>query len=200
MPIQSTSVCARFWSYVSKDGPTPERYPELGPCWPWTGGGINRRRGTNYGVFWSDGKAVRAHRVAWELACGPVPDGLYVLHRCDNPPCCNPAHLFLGTDLDNMRDKVAKGRATAGDQHYARTNPERLPHGEQHWAKRNPEKYHRGQAHPMAKLTAAQASEIHGATSVPVKVLASRYGVSMGTIYSIRTGHGWKSVTQPDTP
>lgn len=51
------------------------------------------------------------HRVSWELANGPVPDGMYVLHRCDNPPCCNPEHLFLGTLSDNTQDMLSKGRA-----------------------------------------------------------------------------------------
>ncbi len=52
----------------------------------------------------------RAHRASWQISFGPIPDGLQVLHTCDNPPCCNPAHLFLGTQLDNIYDMCAKGR------------------------------------------------------------------------------------------
>lgn len=76
-------------------------------CWIWTGprvrGGYGRA-GVNL-----------AHRLAWERANGPIPEGLFVLHRCDNPPCCNPSHLFLGTHDDNMRDRDAKGRTLRGE-------------------------------------------------------------------------------------
>lgn len=74
-------------------------------CVVWTG----RRDEKGYGRA---GRR-KAHRVAWETANGPIPTGLCVLHRCDNPPCCNPAHLFLGTQLDNVRDREAKGRGVA---------------------------------------------------------------------------------------
>jgi hypothetical protein len=82
-----------------------------GGCWEWTGatvpGGYGRLRG-------DDARSTLAHRAAWLWANGPFPDGLKVCHRCDNPPCCNPEHLFLGTQLENMRDCVAKGRFRGG--------------------------------------------------------------------------------------
>ena len=62
-----------------------------------------------YGVF-SEGKDIRAHRRAWEAFYGPIPTGMHVLHHCDNPPCVNVNHLFLGTDADNNADMMAKGR------------------------------------------------------------------------------------------
>lgn len=88
----------RFWSFVDN--------PAAG-CWEWTGGTTQ----FGYGAFRKDGRIqVNAHRYAWELTYGPVPVGLYVLHRCDNPKCLRPDHLFLGTHLENMADARAKGR------------------------------------------------------------------------------------------
>ena len=97
----------RFWPKVNKDGPI---HPTLGTrCWLWTAG----TNGHGYGAF-HPGPGRRgmgkAHRISWTIANGPIPDGLGVLHRCDNPPCVNPAHLFLGTDQENHRDMDAKGR------------------------------------------------------------------------------------------
>jgi HNH endonuclease len=76
-------------------------------CWEWQ----RQRNWGGYGrLTLPNQRKILAHRLAWELEFGPIPDGLWVLHRCDNPPCCNPAHLFLGTTLDNTRDMDAKGR------------------------------------------------------------------------------------------
>lgn len=86
-------------------------------CWPWTGG----TNGNGYGCIYVDGRVVLAHRLAWELVHGPILKGegyhgTCVLHRCDTPACCNPAHLFLGTQLNNMQDKVAKDRQDKGEK------------------------------------------------------------------------------------
>jgi hypothetical protein len=75
-------------------------------CWEWDA--MRDRKG--YGILMSGPKRLRAHRISYEIHFGPIPDGLFILHRCDNPPCVNPAHLFLGTLADNNRDKTAKGR------------------------------------------------------------------------------------------
>ena len=94
----------RFWAKVDR--------ASSDACWPWLA--THGRFG--YGEFkvgGRSGRSVKAHRVAWELTHGPISDGLFVLHRCDNPPCCNPGHLFLGTHADNMRDMAQKGRQRA---------------------------------------------------------------------------------------
>lgn len=101
----------RFWSKVDKNGPVPEHCPELGQCWVWTAS--YRRDG--YGQFGYEGKpSVGAHRVAWIFAEGPIPDGLWVLHHCDNKLCVRRSHLFLGTRTDNIRDMHDKDRHWKG--------------------------------------------------------------------------------------
>lgn len=93
----------RFWANVDKDGPVPEHMPHLGPCWVWLG----RRRAKGYGVFL---RGSDAHHFSWVVHNGPVPARLWVLHRCDNPSCVRPSHLFVGTPSDNVQDMLAKGR------------------------------------------------------------------------------------------
>jgi hypothetical protein len=85
----------RFWEHV-------EKLPDDG-CWVWTGSRLQ----SGYGTF----DKGRAHRFSYALANGPIPDGLHICHRCDNPPCVRPDHLFAGTRVDNMQDAIAKGRA-----------------------------------------------------------------------------------------
>lgn len=106
---------ARFWSKVSKDGPVPEHAPELGPCWPWTGD--NDQSGYGVFTFVEDGRPrkTRAHRwLLGHLRGEPLSrevvgeeDGC---HRCDNPPCCNPDHLYVGTRKQNLGDAVERSR------------------------------------------------------------------------------------------
>jgi len=79
-------------------------------CLEWTGA----HQPFGYGHMWFNGAVVGTHRIAWVLANGPIPDGLQVCHTCDNPPCCEPTHLWLGTTQENTADMVAKGRSTLG--------------------------------------------------------------------------------------
>jgi hypothetical protein len=94
--VLSPDAQARFWS----------RIPRTTGCWEWKAGCFDN----GYGAFKSQGKQYHAHRLVWELTRGKIPSGLLVCHKCDNPRCCNPEHLFLGTVSDNAKDAVAKGR------------------------------------------------------------------------------------------
>jgi hypothetical protein len=112
-PDQAIPVAIRFAVKVNLNGPIPDTCPELGPCHLWIGNKSNR---TGYGSIQTGRRSdhtlrsVGAHRLAWELANGPIPVGQLVCHRCDNTLCVNVAHLFLGTHGDNARDRAAKGR------------------------------------------------------------------------------------------
>lgn len=94
---------ARFWSKVIS-----KRH---GECWEWKNSTITRR---GYGRFKLGGKGLAPHRVSYEIANGPIPEGMYVCHTCDNRGCVNPDHLWLGTPGDNVRDMHAKGRFRGG--------------------------------------------------------------------------------------
>lgn len=116
-------------------------------------------------VFWQ-GRIIYTHRAAWECERGAIPDGMCVLHRCDNPPCRNIDHLFLGTHADNTADKVAKRR-------YAGGGP-------------------RGEMSSFAKLTEIEILEIRAvATDVPQRVIAATYRVHQTTVSKIRSGKTW---------
>lgn len=157
-----------FWRQVKK--------ASADACWPWVGL-FRRTRKEAYGTAAREnGQYVRAHRRAFELANGaPPPDDLLVLHRCDNPPCCNPAHLFLGTAKDNTRDMMRKGRN--------RYNPRR---GEASWS---------------ARLTEADVVAIRKARAAGTanEELAAVYGVAKRTISSVATGSSWKHAGGPIT-
>jgi hypothetical protein len=156
------SATDRFWEKVAKGEP--------GSCWEWQGS----RDELGYGFFRvrSNETMRKAHRVAWELTYGPIPPGQQVCHRCDNPPCCNPADLFLGTHADNMADRNHKGRSTKG----------RIAHcGE-----------HSGRA---AKLTLVDVQDItrsYAAGGISQRELGIRYGVSQTQIGRIIRGDRWR--------
>lgn len=149
---------ARFWAKIDRRGPDD--------CWEWTAG--NRGKG-GYGRF-SMGRAnkpIRAHRFSWELFYGPIPTGMDVLHRCDNPLCVNPRHLFLGTNLDNVRDMHAKNR------------------------------HSHGEGHGQAKLTDAKVRKIRELRKLPgnsYERLAKRFRVSVICIWKVCVGETWKHV------
>lgn len=97
--VRKDSIWERFWSKVDIAGEDD--------CWPWK---ASKRNGYGQFTLGKDENRIPAHRMSYLLSVGDVLDGLLVCHKCDNRPCCNPSHLFVGTDLDNVRDMISKGR------------------------------------------------------------------------------------------
>lgn len=104
--LQNRTIENRFWEKVNKNSSTLECHAGIGLCWIWTGAHLK----DGYGEIFFNGQIVLAHRTSWELHYGVIPKEMQVLHRCDNPPCVRPDHLFLGTNHDNVLDSVSKGR------------------------------------------------------------------------------------------
>lgn len=160
----------RFWEKVSKNGPI---HPVLKTrCWVWTAS----TNGFGYGLIQRGARGEgneRAHRASWQLHCGAIPDGLCVLHRCDNPPCVNPQHLFLGTKLVNNHDMMAKGRYRPDSS---------LP---------------RGEAHHYSKLTADSVREgrllFHSGVA-SIQELADKNDVAPATMYAAIYRVTWQHV------
>lgn len=170
---------------------TPE--PNTG-CWLWTGC-VN---GDGYGLVNHGRRTMLAHRMAWILGRGQIPDGMRVLHRCDNPPCVNMRHLWLGTQKDNVQDCIRKGRDNrlTGDAHPSRTMPERRPRGDAHWTRLRPDEAPKGSRNGAAKLTenAVVAIREERAKGTPIRVLAARYGVSEDTAMHAANRQTWRHV------
>ena len=155
---------------VMRGVPLPERLDarldKTGDCWLWTGS----KDGSGYGLIGvATSRAKRTHIVAWELANGPVPDGMCICHHCDTPACCNPAHLFLGSKAVNNRDRADKGRSA--DTH--------------------------GENHPRARLDDDRVRHIRrrhqqGAT---LKEIAAEVGVSHYAVHDVVRGRTWSHVT-----
>jgi hypothetical protein len=169
------TVEQRFWPKVDIRGPDE--------CWPWQAGLSN-----GYGEFATgkvDGKKIveRAHRVAYRLTKGPLPpDKPDVLHTCDNPPCCNPAHLYPGTPLDNMRD-MSVGERSFGHRDPVGCAAAGRKGGRQNtWAK--------GSRNPKAALSEIEVRAIRASWET-VKQLAEFYDVHVTTVYRVRRGQSW---------
>lgn len=147
----------RLWKYIKKLGPDQ--------CWEW-------QRGTNplgYGWTSYDGTTNLVHRQIWKMVKGPIPNGLCVLHRCDNPPCCNPKHLWLGTRTDNNTDKALKGRVVA----------------------------HKGEKHARSRYTEKQVREmrkLYASGLYTYENLADKFGGYHGNIAGIVRRTSWKHV------
>jgi len=159
----------RFWERVDKNGTVPPHRPDLGPCWRWTGNKGGWKRAYGYVARNKPGKGQEiAHRASWLLHCGPIPDGLYVLHKCDNPECANPDHLFLGTAKQNTHDMMQKGRMSVGNHA-----------GE-----------HNGRATTTAEIV-AQIRSIYVPGQVTKRQLAKQFGLSWGVIKCIVEHKTW---------
>jgi hypothetical protein len=148
----------RFWRKVNRGGPDD--------CWPWNA----RQNDLGYGNVFIAGKCRLSHRIAFCISKGSFLDRLKICHSCDNPPCCNPTHLWLGTDLLNAQDRDAKGRRIK-------------------W------RTYRGGEHVKAKLTDKQAKQICNLYAFGEwlhREIAEMYGVSSTTIQRIVTKSRWK--------
>ena len=149
----------RFWKLVDVKG--------AGDCWEFNG---TWHGNSPHGRFFFNSKRVGAHRFSYEMHHGPIPEGMLICHRCDNPKCVNPAHLFLGTYADNMRDAFNKGRL-------------------------KPPPCSPGTSNGMARLTEQDVREIRSLwPGLKQKEIADRFGVDHTTISLILLRKRWRHV------
>lgn len=169
----------RFWQRVVKSD----------TCWVWTG--AHTRFG--YGRWYYDASIppVFAHRYVYAQLVGPIPENLCVLHRCDNPPCVRPDHLWLGTRTDNAADRDAKGR-----NRHVTPAPERRATGDRSGPRLHPERLKRGTARINAVLTEPQVLEIRGlhAAGISQRKLAKHFGVNQSNIWRIVHRQMWTHI------
>jgi len=165
---EKADMAQRFWSKVNKDGPTMPHMDT--PCWVWTASTYSR----GYGKFLVDGRLRVASHVAVGMSGITIPPGMEACHACDNPPCVNPAHIWIGTQADNVADMVRKGRHVGIRDGWG-----------QHC---------RGENNANARLTDVQVDEMRNlyANKAGVVALASRFGVHRTTVRRIVRGRGRK--------
>ncbi len=199
----------RFWRKVDKNGPLPDQaisyYFGLSRCWTWKGS-VDK---DGYGQCGFQRKNIRAHRVSYTLCVGEIPTEKSILHRCDNPRCVNPDHLWAGSNEENVNDMILKGRVPKGELHWAsidssriprgenngrRKHPERYPVGDRHWSKLQPEKRARAEGHGMAKMTLEKVlllRHLRASEGKSTKELAEMFGICKSTTVKIICGDLW---------
>ena len=169
--LAKSSFESRFWSKVEIKSESE--------CWLWTA--YRDRKG--YGHFYLAGSDVRAHIVAYKLAHEDFEKGKHVLHRCDNPPCCNPSHLCLGTNAENVADKMRKGRyrCLSGENHANHLRPERLARGERNGASK------------LDWRAVNRIRALYNARVASQRELAAMFGVGQNAVGKIVRNETWKS-------
>lgn len=152
-----------------------------GPCLEWTANATK----SGYGLFRVGDETHTAHRIAWATSFGDIPHGMCVCHKCDNPACIAPSHMFLGTLTENNRDRAAKGRGC-------------VVKGDKHWTRLHPERILRGELSRKSKLTESSVIEIRKLrrAGVPAAELAGKFGVSRSNVYLVISGAIWMHVKQ----
>lgn len=174
-----------FWAKIDIRGPND--------CWEWTksiGSG-------GHGKLLYRGKNVVASRLAWELTNGPISlSTILVCHSCDNPKCCNPKHLWLGSSKDNSQDAVSKGRVQRGDNHYSKRHPGLVPKGDSHYLRKYPDLIKRGENHSRAIFSEHDIRNIRNMRKLGSKLatIADMYSTSITRICSIVKRRTWKHV------
>jgi hypothetical protein len=173
----------RFWSKVDRSGGPEACHPWMAAC-----------SSNGYGSFDHRG----AHRVALEIKLGrPLAPGMFACHTCDNPPCCNPAHLFEGTHQANVDDRHSKGRDATGEGNGALTKPWTRARGERHGRHTKPESNPIGTRNGRARLIEDDVRQIRrlfheGRTQASI---AESFGVSIGTVKHITARRTWQQVS-----
>lgn len=194
MPRTYKPLEQRFWEKVNKDGPIMPGMETN--CWVWTA----TKDLDGYGRIVKLKKSLTAHRVSYKINCGPIPDNLFVCHKCDNRACVRPDHLFLGTASDNNKDMMNKGRTARGEKNGRHTHPEKIYKGEKHWTHVRPESIVRGDKVNTCKLTPTDVIKIREIwDTAKVKrglqtKLAKEFNITQSGIWSIINRKSWKHI------